>query len=157
VDDILEVINQSHTSRYHPTRPAFPVSAGPKLRGSRGAKGWSRLRAFRGNGSLAISSPRRRSSAPFGPAFHTRGLPSAGDFSARVLATFGNSRRLSYHVLPISGNHKSMSRQKIQRSPPFRSARSPFYPVAQWPQRFLLWGSKGAPLLTNSLKSYISP
>jgi hypothetical protein len=121
-----EVINQGHLTRSSPPRLALPIFAEPRLPRSRGAMGLRRTRAFPENGSLAIFPPRSGSPAQAGLVFVWRGLSSPGKFSARVLAKLGLVRRLSYHDLQIPAQHKSMSRQKIWRSPRFPSGR-PLY------------------------------
>jgi len=57
MDGTRKVTNEDHDTRFLITCPASPVSPGPNLRGSRGAMGFRRVRAFAGRGPLAVPLP----------------------------------------------------------------------------------------------------
>jgi hypothetical protein len=67
MDGTIHILNEGHRIRFSITHPALPVSAGPKLRGSHGAMGFSRTRAMAGIGPHAgsLCAPQPRRDGPF--------------------------------------------------------------------------------------------
>jgi hypothetical protein len=118
--DTREIISQKDYPRSLSTCPALTASLRLDPRDSQGAMGWRRTRALRRNGPLTMS-PACGAPRPFAPALICSGLLIANAFSARVLAKIMFGRRLSYHVLQIPAQHKSIARQKIPRAPGFLS------------------------------------